>query len=232
MRHDHISGSWRRTVRRTSAIVASVGAAALTLTTAGTAAQASTSATKPPLPCSATVTRRHPPDDTTVGVRVSTTRWAHIVVTADFDGKTRAKTGRADRSGQATIWYAIGRATPGYRVNVQVSVYRNGRRGTCSTWFTPRRARRHHRGGGGGSGGGGAWCSASASNANDGYPEDENVYITSNQPYTEATASSPGNTWSDETNGAGSVTILLYWTPAGDPISVTVGAASCSTTAS
>ena len=77
----------------------------------------------------------------------------------------------------------------------------------------------------------GAWCMASASNANDGYPEDENVYIHSNQPYTEATASSPGDTWSDETNGAGSVTILLYYTPAGSPISVKVGAASCSTTA-
>ncbi len=60
----------------------------------------------------------------------------------------------------------------------------------------------------------GAWCRASASNANDGYPEDENVYITSNQPYTKATASSPGDTWSDDTNGAGSVTILLYYTPA------------------
>jgi hypothetical protein len=78
----------------------------------------------------------------------------------------------------------------------------------------------------------GAWCTASASNANNPqYPEDENVYITSNQPYTKATASSPGDTWSDDTNGAGSVTILLYYTPAGSPISVTVGAASCSTTA-
>lgn len=85
--------------------------------------------------------------------------------------------------------------------------------------------------GGSGGGGGGAWCTASASNANDGYPEDENVYVHSNQPATEATASSPGDTWSDETNGAGSVTILLYYTPAGSPISVKVGAASCSTTA-
>jgi hypothetical protein len=83
--------------------------------------------------------------------------------------------------------------------------------------------RHHHRGG--------AWCRASASNANDGYPQDENVYITSNQPDTRATASSPGDTWSDDTNGAGSVTILLYSTPAGSSISVTVGAASCSTTA-
>jgi hypothetical protein len=77
----------------------------------------------------------------------------------------------------------------------------------------------------------GAWCTASASNANDGYTEDENVYIHSNQPDTEATASSPGDTWSHKTNGAGSVTILLYHTPAGSPIAVKVGAASCSTRA-
>jgi hypothetical protein len=90
-------------------------------------------------------------------------------------------------------------------------------------WLPPKHHRHHHRGG--------AWCTASASNANDGYPEDENVYITSNQPYTKATASSPGDTWSDDTNGSGSVTILLYYTPAGSSISVKVGAASCSTTA-
>lgn len=77
----------------------------------------------------------------------------------------------------------------------------------------------------------GPWCTASASNANNGYPEDENVYIHSNQPYTEATASSPGDTWSEETNSAGSVTILLYYTPTGSPISVKLGAASCSTRA-
>jgi hypothetical protein len=76
----------------------------------------------------------------------------------------------------------------------------------------------------------GAWCTASASPANNGYPDDD-VYVTSNQPDTEATASDGGHSWTDETNGSGSVTILLFNTPAGSTITVTVEAASCSTTA-
>lgn len=76
----------------------------------------------------------------------------------------------------------------------------------------------------------GAWCTASASPANDGYPDDD-VYVTSNQPDKEATASDGGHSWTDETDSSGSVTILLFDTPAGSTITVTVGAASCSTTA-
>jgi hypothetical protein len=76
----------------------------------------------------------------------------------------------------------------------------------------------------------GAWCTASASPANNGYPDDY-VYVSSNQPDTEATASDGGHSWSDATNSSGSVTILLFNTPAGSTITVTVGAASCSTTA-
>jgi len=75
----------------------------------------------------------------------------------------------------------------------------------------------------------GARCTASASPANNGYPDD-NVYVTSNQPYKEATASDGGHSWTDETDGSGSVTILLFNTPAGSTVTVTVGAASCSTT--
>jgi hypothetical protein len=76
----------------------------------------------------------------------------------------------------------------------------------------------------------GASCTASASPANDGYPDDY-VYVTSNQPDQEATASDGGHSWSDETGSSGSVRILLFDTPAGSTITVTVGAASCSTTA-
>ena len=76
----------------------------------------------------------------------------------------------------------------------------------------------------------GAWCTASASPANNGYP-DSYVYVTSDQPDREATASDGAHSWSDETNSAGSVTILLFDTPAGSTITVTVGAASCSATA-
>ena len=77
----------------------------------------------------------------------------------------------------------------------------------------------------------GAWCTATAGPANDGYSTDVIVYVHSNQPYTDATASGSGNTWGKETNATGDATILLYYQTSGAPISVTVGAAHCSTAA-
>ena len=79
--------------------------------------------------------------------------------------------------------------------------------------------------------GGGPSCSATASSANDGYPEDYDVAVTSNQPDQKATASDANDTWSEYTNGSGSATILLYHTSAGEAITVTVGNAQCSTSA-
>ena len=75
------------------------------------------------------------------------------------------------------------------------------------------------------------WCQASAAPANDGYSGDFNVTVTSNQPYQNATASDTGDSWSQETNGSGSVVILLYNSSPGELINVTVGSASCSATA-
>ena len=73
-------------------------------------------------------------------------------------------------------------------------------------------------------------CQASAHSAdNPEYPGDYYVDIESNQPNTEATATTDTNTWSDETNDSGSVDILLYYQTPGEKINVTVGAASCST---
>jgi cardiolipin synthase A/B len=77
----------------------------------------------------------------------------------------------------------------------------------------------------------GAWCQASAAPANDGYSGDYDVDVTSNQPDTEATASDSTDTWSDKTDGSGSRVITLYHTSPGQSITVTVGAATCSTTA-
>jgi cardiolipin synthase len=77
----------------------------------------------------------------------------------------------------------------------------------------------------------GAWCQASASPANDGYGGDYDVDITSNLPYTEAKASDSTDKWSDETNGSGDVDIRLYYTSPSESITVTIGAATCSTSA-
>jgi hypothetical protein len=76
-----------------------------------------------------------------------------------------------------------------------------------------------------------ASCQAAASPSNDGYPGDYEVYIHSNQPNQEATASDAGDTWSHETDSSGYADIRLYRTSPGEAISVTVGAASCPTTA-
>ena len=74
-----------------------------------------------------------------------------------------------------------------------------------------------------------AWCTANAV-YNSTY-NNYDVYVHSNQPYREATATaSNGDSWSYETNGSGYADIYLY-ANAGDTISVTVGAASCATTA-
>jgi phosphatidylserine/phosphatidylglycerophosphate/cardiolipin synthase-like enzyme len=77
----------------------------------------------------------------------------------------------------------------------------------------------------------GASCQASASPANDGYKGDYNVYVHSNQPDQKATASDAGDTYSYDTDGSGYAVIYLWDTSPGEVISVTVGEATCSTTA-
>jgi len=52
---------------------------------------------------------------------------------------SRKHTGTANAEGNAKIRYYISGATPGYRVNVSVTVTSGRSRGTCSTSFTPRR---------------------------------------------------------------------------------------------
>jgi hypothetical protein len=75
-----------------------------------------------------------------------------------------------------------------------------------------------------------ASCQATASPSNDGYSGDYEIYIHSNQPDREATASDAGDTWSHETDGSGYVDIRLFHTGPGESVTVTVGGASCSTT--
>ncbi len=77
----------------------------------------------------------------------------------------------------------------------------------------------------------GPYCSATASPSNDGYPGDYDVQIQSNQPNQRATASDATDTWSGYTDASGSVDIRLYFTSPGEQITVTVGAATCTTSA-
>jgi hypothetical protein len=71
-----------------------------------------------------------------------------------------------------------------------------------------------------------AWCSASASySASYG---DWSVYVRSNQPDRTATASAGGYSHSWHTDGSGNAVIYLRGPSAGETITVTVGAATCS----
>lgn len=76
--------------------------------------------------------------------------------------------------------------------------------------------------------GGRARCTATASiyNAAD---DENNVYVHSNQPYASATAAAGGYSHSYQTNGAGYALIYLNGPPPGARITVTVGAATCTT---
>ena len=75
----------------------------------------------------------------------------------------------------------------------------------------------------------GAWCTATVSVYN-AFSDENNVYVNSNQPYTDATASADGYSWSYETNGSGYAVIYLNGPPQGADITVTVGAAICTAT--
>ena len=74
----------------------------------------------------------------------------------------------------------------------------------------------------------GARCTATASvyNASD---DENNVYVHSNQPYQNATATAGGYSHSYQTNGSGYALIYLNGPPPGARITVTVGGATCTT---
>jgi hypothetical protein len=205
---------WGAVLVPAAVLVAGVGPSAVSQASTGGHAAAR-------LACSASVTTRYPRDDTSVGIRITTTASARIRVAAHFRGGVRRKTAVANAAGKQTIWYRLGGATPGYKVRVDVRVAKNSRSASCSTWFTPRRRRATgHKSG--------AWCTATASVYYAPY-DWNNVYVHSNQPYTDATASADGYSWSYETNGSGYALIYLNGPPPGVEITVTVGAATCHT---
>jgi hypothetical protein len=74
----------------------------------------------------------------------------------------------------------------------------------------------------------GAWCTATATVYNAEYDEN-NVYVNSNQPDTDATASADGYSHSYWTNSSGYALIYLNGPPPGVTITVTVGGATCTT---
>jgi hypothetical protein len=208
-------------VRRCLLGVLATAAVVASFASAGAASAAATPLTPPS--CSATVTNHYPKIGTSVGVKVHGLAGIRIRVIAHFKHGTAKKVGHANSAGKQTFWYRLKSDTaPGYRVDVDVAVFRDKRAAYCSTWFTPQA--KHH----GGGHGGGAWCTATATVYNAQYDEN-NVYVNSNQPYTDATASADGYSWSYETNDSGYALIYLNGPPPGAKITVTVGGATCYT---
>jgi hypothetical protein len=80
-----------------------------------------------------------PADYTTTDVLVHTAHYAHVTTVAHYKTVNRKHHKRAGRKGNATIAYYISGATPGYQVQVSVSVVKGDRTGSCSTSFTPHR---------------------------------------------------------------------------------------------
>ncbi len=79
----------------------------------------------------------HPADYTSTNVRVRTGDHARVVTVAHYRTTNHKKVAHANRNGRATIPYYISGATPGYTVQVSVTVTRGRRSGSCSTSFTP-----------------------------------------------------------------------------------------------
>lgn len=74
----------------------------------------------------------------------------------------------------------------------------------------------------------GAWCTATASVYN-ASGDENNLYVHSNQPYQNATATADGYSHSYQTNGSGYALIYLNGPPPGAHITITVGGATCTT---
>jgi long-subunit fatty acid transport protein len=89
------------------------------------------------LACHASMSNSHPADYTTTDVKVRTVAHAYVTTVAHYKTVNRKYHHRANVNGRATVPYYISGATPGRKVVVDVYVSRPGRKGHCSTSFTP-----------------------------------------------------------------------------------------------
>jgi hypothetical protein len=103
------------------------------------AASPATAAPAAVLRCHASMSNSRPKDYTTIYVNVGTVRYAGVTTVAHYKTVNREHTGKANAEGNAKISYYISGATPGYQVNVSVTVTSGRSHGTCSTSFIPHR---------------------------------------------------------------------------------------------
>jgi hypothetical protein len=89
------------------------------------------------LSCSASVSNGSPADYTTVAITVRTAAGASVTTVAHYKTTNHQMTAVADAGGQAQVAYYISGATPGYTVNVDVTVSAGSQTGSRATSFTP-----------------------------------------------------------------------------------------------
>ena len=129
----------KRYVAGALATLAAPAAGAIFLMSPASAASSAPAATAAALRCHASMSNTQPKDYTTTYVNVSTVRYAGVTTVAHYKTVNTQHTGKANAAGNARIGYYISGATPGYRVNVTVTVTSGRSRGTCYTSFTPHR---------------------------------------------------------------------------------------------
>lgn len=91
------------------------------------------------LPCRANVSDATPKDYTNVYVTVHTVSYAFVRTTAHYKTTNTSHQAKAGPKGFATIRYYISSSTPGFRVRINVGVFKNGHTGYCSTSFVAHR---------------------------------------------------------------------------------------------
>jgi hypothetical protein len=89
------------------------------------------------LPCAASVSNSSPADYSTVHIYVRTASAASVTTVAHYKTTDHQESATANAAGQATIAYYISGATPGYTVEIDVTVSAGSRSSHCSTSFTP-----------------------------------------------------------------------------------------------
>ena len=89
------------------------------------------------LSCSASVSNSSPADYTTVDIYVRTAAGASVTAVAHYKTTDHEKSTSASSTGHATIAYYISGATPGYTVDVDVTVSLGSRSSHCAASFTP-----------------------------------------------------------------------------------------------
>ena len=129
----------KRYVAGALVVLAAPAAGVIFAASPATAAGSASAAPAAALPCHASMSNSRPKDYTTIDVNIGTVRYAGVTTVAHYKTVNREHTGKANAEGNAKIGYYISGATPGYRVNVSVTVTSGRSRSTCSTSFIPHR---------------------------------------------------------------------------------------------